>query len=238
MNIKHSNGPKSATRFAKAAVDQLGWWGAHRFLILRRISQLSVLCLFAIGPFLGLWLLKGNLSTSLLLDTIPLSDPLVTLQVLMSGHWPEISLLLGAVIIVGIYALLGGRVFCSWVCPVNIVTDLASWIRRKLSLPRTSEIPKNLRYYMLGLVLILPILTGVTVWEWLNPVPILYRAILFGAGSGLWILAIIFLLDTFVVERAWCSHLCPTGALFSLIGKVSTVKVAAIRAEACNNCMD
>ena len=51
MNVKHSNGPKSTTRFAKAAVDQLGWWGAHRFLILRRISQLSVLSLFAIGPF-------------------------------------------------------------------------------------------------------------------------------------------------------------------------------------------
>ncbi|WP_372942781.1 quinol dehydrogenase ferredoxin subunit NapH [Shewanella sp.] len=238
MSSKHSSTSKSATRFASAAVKELGWWRVHRFLILRRLSQLSVLSLFAIGPFLGLWLFKGNLSSSLLLDTIPLSDPLATLQVLMSGHWPELSLVLGAMIVVGIYALLGGRVFCSWVCPVNIITDLASWTRRTLSLPRTSEIPQNLRYYMLALVLILPILTGFTVWEWLNPIPIVYRALLFGAGSGLWILAVIFLLDTFVVERAWCSHLCPTGALFSLIGKVSPVKIAAVRADACNNCMD
>jgi ferredoxin-type protein NapH len=238
MSSKHSSTSKLAARFASDAVEELGWWRSHRFLILRRLSQLSILSLFAVGPFLGLWLFKGNLSSSLFLDTVPLSDPLVTLQVLMSGHWPELSLLLGAIIVVGVYALLGGRVFCSWVCPVNIITDLASWVRRTLSLPRTSEIPQNLRYYMLTLVLILPIFTGFAVWEWLNPVPIIYRALLFGTSSGLWILVVIFLLDTFVVERAWCSHLCPTGALFSLIGKVSPVKIAAVRAEACNNCMD
>lgn len=238
MNIKQSSTSNDKTRFAQAAIDELGWVKAHRFLILRRLSQLLILSLFAIGPFLGLWLFEGNLSSSLLLKTIPLSDPLVTLQVLMSGHVPEVSLILGAVIVVIIYALLGGRVFCSWVCPVNIITDLASWMRRKLSLPRTTEIPQNLRYYMLALVLILPLLTGYAVWEWLNPVPIVYRAVLFGTINSLWVLAVIFLLDTFVVERAWCSHLCPTGALFSLIGKVSPVKVAATHADACNNCMD
>ncbi|WP_394131584.1 quinol dehydrogenase ferredoxin subunit NapH [Shewanella maritima] len=233
-----STSPQHDKGFAKEAVEQLGWFGAHKFLFLRRISQLTLLSLFAIGPLFGLWLLKGNLSSSLLLDTIPLSDPLVTLQVLFAGHWPELSLLIGAAIIIASYALLGGRVFCSWVCPVNIITDLASWCRRKLALPRTSEMPRNLRYYLLALVLVLPILTGFTVWEWLNPVPIVYRAVLFGAGSGLWILAMIFLLDTFVVERAWCSHLCPTGALFSLIGKVSPLKINAVHAEKCNNCMD
>lgn len=229
---------QQSERFAQAAIDELGWFGAHKFLLLRRLSQLAVLALFAIGPWFGLWILKGNLSSSELLGIIPLSDPLTTLQVLLTGHLPETMLILGAAIIAVFYALLGGRVFCSWVCPVNIITDAASFLRRKLKLPRTSEMPANLRYYLLALVLILPILTGYTVWEWVNPVPIVYRALLFSAGSGLWILAAIFLLDLFIAERAWCSHLCPTGALFALIGKASPIKVTAVKADACNNCMD
>ena len=224
--------------FAQAAIKELGWWRAHKFLFLRRLSQISVFALFAIGPWFGLWLLKGNLSASELLGVVPLSDPLASLQVLLTGHFPELSLVLGAIIIAVFYALLGGRVFCSWVCPVNLVTDLASWLRRKMNLPRTSEMPRNLRYYLLALVLILPVLTGMTVWEWVNPVPILYRAVLFSAGSGLWILVAIFLLDLFISERAWCGHLCPTGALFALLGKTSPVKVSAVNAKDCDNCMD
>ncbi|GGI78149.1 quinol dehydrogenase ferredoxin subunit NapH [Shewanella gelidii] len=238
MSKNIANSQTKSDKFAQAAVDELGWWGAHKFLILRRLSQLLVLALFAIGPWFGLWFFKGNLSSSELLGVIPLTDPLVTMQVLLTGHWPEVTLLIGAAIIIAFYAVVGGRTFCSWVCPVNIITDCASWIRRKLKLPRTSEMPRNLRYYLLALVLILPILTGFTVWEWANPVPIVYRAILFSAGSGLWILAAIFLLDLLVVERAWCSHLCPTGAMFSLIGKTSPIKVSAVNAEACDNCMD
>ncbi|WP_299797701.1 quinol dehydrogenase ferredoxin subunit NapH [uncultured Shewanella sp.] len=231
-----SDSPKAG--FAQAAIDELGWWRAHKFLFLRRASQLSVLTLFAIGPWFGLWVLKGNLSSSELLGTVPLSDPLVTLQVLMTGHMPELTLILGALFITLFYVIAGGRVFCSWVCPVNLVTDCASWLRRKLNLPRLNEMPRNLRYYLLGLVIVLPLLTGITVWEWVNPVPILYRAVLFGAGSGLWILLAIFLLDLFISERGWCGRLCPTGALFALFGKLSPVKVSAVNAKACNDCMD
>ncbi|ABO25074.1 quinol dehydrogenase ferredoxin subunit NapH [Shewanella loihica] len=237
-NTKMKTPGAAQTRFAQAAIDELGWWRAHKFLFLRRASQLCVLLTFAIGPWMGLWVLKGNLSSSELLGTIPLSDPLVTLQVLMTGHLPETALLVGALLIALFYLLAGGRVFCSWVCPVNLVTDAASWLRRKLRLPRTAEMPRNLRYYLLALVLLLPLVTGITVWEWVNPVPILYRALLFGAGSGLWILAMIFLLDLFISERAWCGHLCPTGALFALLGKASPVKVSAVNASACDNCMD
>ncbi len=93
---------------------------------------------------------------SLLLDTVPLADPLVTLQSLASGHLPELSLLLGAAIVALGYGLLGGRVFCSWVCPVNLVTDTAAWLRRKFGLPRLPELPRSLRYYLLVLVLLLP----------------------------------------------------------------------------------
>ena len=33
-----------------------------------------------------------------------------------------------------IYVLIGGRAYCAWVCPVNIVTDTANWLRSWLRL--------------------------------------------------------------------------------------------------------
>lgn len=39
-------------------------------------------------PWLGVWILHGNYSSSLLLDAIPFTDPLITLQSLASGHLP------------------------------------------------------------------------------------------------------------------------------------------------------
>ena len=67
------------------AVRLKGWFGAHRYLVLRRISQLAILGLFLAGPLLGLWVVKGNIASSLTLDLLPLSDPLVLLQSFLSG---------------------------------------------------------------------------------------------------------------------------------------------------------
>ena len=75
---------------------RLGWWRAHRFLLLCRICQFGVLGLFLLGPLAGVWILKGNLSSSLLLETVPLTDPLTLLQSVAAGQWPIPTLWLGA----------------------------------------------------------------------------------------------------------------------------------------------
>lgn len=49
--------------------------------MLRRISQFMVLGMFLSGPWLGFWVLHGNYSSSLLFDTLPLTDPLITWKV-------------------------------------------------------------------------------------------------------------------------------------------------------------
>lgn len=60
-----------------------------------------VLAMFLSGPWLGVWILHGNYSSSLLLDTIPFTDPLITLQSLASGHLPATVALIGAALITG-----------------------------------------------------------------------------------------------------------------------------------------
>ena len=94
------------------AVATKGWWSAHRWLLLRRFSQLSILALFLLGPLAGIWLVKGNLNFSYTLDILPLTDPYVALQSLAAGHVPEMLGSLGVLIVLLFYFLVGGRVYC------------------------------------------------------------------------------------------------------------------------------
>lgn len=220
------------------AVEKHGWFIAHRFLILRRISQLSIIGFFLLGPLLGIWLIKGNMASSLLLDTVPLTDPLVALQNLFASQSINSTALTGALIILSIYLIVGGRTYCSWVCPINIVTDIAEWFRRTFNLKGGAHFSKQTRYWFLLAILILSAGTGSLAYELVNPVSMVFRGIVFGMGMGWGILLGIFLLDLFVARSAWCSHLCPVGAFYSLIGKLSIIRISATNRNQCNDCMD
>ena len=62
------------------AVEVKGWLRAHKWLLLRRASQLGILALFLVGPWLGWWIVKGNLASSLTLGVLPLTDPFLIAQ--------------------------------------------------------------------------------------------------------------------------------------------------------------
>ena len=220
------------------AVQQKGWWRANRFLVLRRISQLAILALFLLGPLAAVWIVKGNLASSVVLETVPLTDPLVLLQVLVSGHLPETAAIIGALIVLGFYLLVGGRVYCSWVCPINIVTDVAEWLRCRLNIRGSANISTNTRNWLLGAILLVAGVSGSVAWELINPVSMVYRGLVFGMGLAWGIVVAVFLLDLFVSRRAWCARLCPVGAFYGMVGYAAVVRVSAIRREQCDDCMD
>ncbi|MCP5140862.1 MAG: quinol dehydrogenase ferredoxin subunit NapH [Gammaproteobacteria bacterium] len=223
---------------AHEAIATKGWLGAHRWLILRRLSQFGILGLFLLGPLAGLWIVKGNLAASLTLDVLPLTDPYVFLQMLLARHWPELSAIIGALLVLGFYALVGGRVYCSWVCPVNIVTDTAAWLRRRLGLRGGTRLAGDARYWVLAMTLLMSAAFGVIIWEYVNPVSMLQRGLIFGLGAAWVVILGIFFFDLFVTAHGWCSHLCPVGAFYSLVGSKSVVRVSAPRRAACDDCMD
>ena len=218
------------------AVQLKGWWRAHQWLVLRRLSQLGILGLFLLGPTAGVWIVKGNLSSSMTLGMLPLTDPFTLAQVIAARHWPALSALGGAAIAIAFYALVGGRVFCSWVCPVNVATDAASWLRRKFKIS-TGRSPRELRYWLIPAVLAACAISGVTVWEWVNPVSLTQRALIFGGSTAFGALAAVFVFDLLVAPRGWCGHLCPVGATYSL-GSKSLLRVSAQHSSRCNDCAD
>jgi len=228
----------NARTIGAEAIAEKGWFRSHKWLILRRFSQLAILALFMLGPLAGLWIVKGNLAYSLTLDTLPLTDPYVLLQSLLTGHIPEKPGLIGAAIILAFYFLAGGRVYCSWVCPVNLVTDGAAWMRDRLGIKGGAQLSRNLRYWVLAMTLVVAGASGTIAWELINPVSMLHRGLIFGLGTAWAIVLAVFLLDLFVSQKAWCGHVCPVGAFYSLLGKWSPLRVSAVKRDACNDCMD
>lgn len=231
----------------QSAAEKKGLLAAWKWLLLRRFSQLAVLALFLAGPWFGVWIVKGNLSSSLLFDTLPMSDPFVLLQSLAAGHWPYVTAWIGGGVVLAFYLLVGGRAYCSWVCPVNPVTDAAAWLRRRFGsrfgLKSGHAPPRALRHWLLAATLIASAIGGTLVWEAVNPVSMLHRALIFGGAIGWATLAWalvggVFLYDLLLAPRGLCGHVCPMGACYQLINQAALLRVAATRRDACNDCLD
>lgn len=206
-----------------------------KYLILRRIVQLGILMLFAFGTFD--FILKGNLSSSKLFSNIPLSDPFAVFQIFLASLSIDLMAVFGALIVLILYGIFLGRAFCSWVCPVNLITDFAAFIRSRLDF-KTSKffiLGKNLRYYVLALVLILSFILSIPVFESFSYIGVIHRGIIFGGTSWLFVAFIIFCIDTFLSSRATCSHFCPLGAFYALTSRFALLKVK-YNTDKCTKC--
>ena len=215
-------------------------WNNYRYLILRRFTQISLMVLYFGANAWGWTLLQGNLSSSMILNTVPMSDPYAALQMLAAGAILSLDLLIGVGVATLFYLLIGGRAFCSWVCPINIITDAANFLRRKLEIDRVQGVKqpasRNLRYWILALSLIISFAMGVTAFEFISPISMVHRGIIFGLGFGWAAMLIIFLFDLFVLKNGWCGHICPLGAFYSILGKFSLFRVHHLE-ENCTLCM-
>ena len=216
-----------------------------RFTIARRVVQFGLLLAF-FGTLhwgwtlLGAPLLAGNLSAAKLAGAVPLADPFAVLQMLAGRHALATEVLLGAALTLGIYSLLGGRVFCAWVCPMNFVTDAAFWLRGKLGLGAGDDpvrLPSPTRYVILAVMLVLSAASGLMAFEAFSPVAMLHRELLYGVGLGLTGALGIFLLDALVLRHGWCGNLCPLGAFWAVVGRAAQVRVAFDNGS-CTRCGD
>ena len=251
------------------------WLRKHRFLLLRRFTQLGILTLFFVancsfvfiddvGHFvaqgdissfnsgernlaiahskhdiLSFGILEGNLSGSKVLESIPMSDPLAFLQIFLAGGAISMDLLLGVLVVVAVYGVFLGRGYCAFVCPINLVSDLANFLRRKLRIQnvRFLAISRRARFGVLFLSLLLSFIFGVLAWESISPISMLHRGVVFGMGVGFFGMLGVFLFDLFVLKNGFCGHLCPLGATYGLIGAKAMLRVTH-DVRNCTKCME
>jgi len=180
----------------------------YRFLIARRISQVLIMVLYVIANVYGINFLTGNLSSSLLAGIIPLSDPYAVLQMFVAGAVISIDIIVGA-------------------------------LRRKLGfnqIQKKQPASRNIRYWVLAISLVISFFMGLAAFEFISPISMVHRGIIFGLGFGWAAILVIFLFDLFVLKNGWCGHVCPLGGAYSLIGKTSLIRVHH-NAPNCTACM-
>jgi len=137
-------------------------------------------------------------------------------------------------------SLLIPRFFCSRLCPMGTLIDLAGLLRR-----RPGRSLRRLKFAKYGLLAgaAAGAAAGLPLAAFITPLPLLCRASggladlasgLSGEGA-LWLAAAAAIIGLSLVRRRfWCNYLCPSGALVSLVSRFSLVRRR--RSGGCNRC--
>lgn len=154
----------------------------------------------------------------------------------------------GTLILFGITVLLAvlfRRSFCGLLCPFGAIQEFFGKIGQKVFKKRLimpSKIDKPLRYLKYLVLLITVFYAWKTAGLWMSPYdPWSAYGHLSEGLESVWkesavglILLVITLIGSLLYDRFFCKYLCPMGALYGIIGKVSPFKV--VRNE--NTCID
>lgn len=166
-------------------------------------------------------------------------------------------LLAGLVVPLLLTALLG-RVYCSWVCPMGLVSAAARQLRRLLVFLELKPLGLSLaradKYAVLGAGLAVVLVGGLPLMHHLYPPAVVGREThaFFSAwfdaaetggkglpwaalGTGTLFLGLLVLIEAAAAPGVWCRSLCPGGALYSLVGRWRVLRVTR-KAAACIDC--
>ena len=203
----------------------------------RWILVFAIHLLFFLSFAIDIQILEGTLSGSRFLG-FHLIDIFTILEMYLAEHHLHINVIIGVSTITIFYLLVGGRSYCSWVCPYGILSEIGEkWhntlVAKKIIKDRKFD--HRIRYFFWCIFLILSFTSAYLVFETFNVVGIMSRFIAYGWSLSLvWVL-IVFAFEVFYSRRAWCTYLCPIGTTYGLIGKVSALRVQWN--DNCDHCM-
>ncbi len=188
---------------------------------------------------------------------LSITDPLAAAESVAASGTAE-KVLLISLIFPLIVTLLLGRVFCSWICPVNLLLEFTDKLRKVLRFlelkPRDIRFSRWIKHTLLATGLVLAAFLAMPVLGYVYPPAIVGRELhdlvfgLFDSAeigeygfniNGLtWlslVLVVIMAVEITVSRRWWCRYICPGGALYSLLGAARLVRVRR-KKEGCTRC--
>lgn len=197
----------------------------------RRWVQVLSLLLFAAIPVLngyGIHTLIGTLY-SLSIGDLDIADPVMVLQTVLLSRQIYVPLLL-AVWVPVVIAWLFGRVFCSWVCPQNTLSEWIDAVQQRLFARRWKQVhhfkygknPHAAWYWLIfGLLILLTAVLGVPLLAYLSAPGIitssLSQAILqHHVGVEILLVLGVLVVEAAIFRRFWCKYGCPVGAGLAL----------------------
>jgi ferredoxin-type protein NapH len=208
--------------------------GHHTWRNRRWAVLISVNLLFTLSFWIDIQLLEGSLTASRFLG-FHLADVYSSALVMLAQKHVAVNLVIGAVTVLLMWILLGGRSFCSWVCPYHLVAELAEKLHVALAgrgLVLDHVFHRGVRTALWVLFALMALVTGHTLFLTLNPIGILSRAVVYGPSLGLGWVVLLLLFEVVYSRRAWCRYVCPIGLTYGVLGARSPVRVV-YNLEAC-----
>ena len=193
----------------------------------RWAAIITINLLFTLSFWVDIQLFEGALIASRVLG-FHMADIYSALQVALAYKILFINLIIGTVTVFIIWAILGGRAFCSWICPYHLLAEWAEKIHFKLVKKKwVNDHPfhRGIRTVFWFLFILLAWILGYALFNSINPVGIVSRALIYGPSLAmLWILMLL-LLEIFYSRRAWCRYICPMGLTYGMVGALSPLQV-------------
>lgn len=178
-----------------------------------------------VGAFLYLGLIKNSMLSIV---------HFINLSLLRIPDFKIFPLWYSLVFLTIITSLLFGRVYCSSICPFAFVQELLDKINLKIKIRPSAKIEEYLRdikYFLLAFLFLIAVaLKNSRVAEVEVFIPLFAKN--FSHTIGLFL--ILILIVSIFNFRFWCKYFCPTGALISLLAKISLFKIRA--KTHCLNC--
>lgn len=196
-------------------------WRRRRWLVL-----IAVNLLFVVSYRLDIQILEGTLTTSRFLG-FHMADIFAALQVMLASRIVMINLVIGMATIT-LLCLVGGRLFCAWICPYHLLSEWAEIIHLRLA--RRKWIKNRLydrraRPWLWVAFSALAALSGYTIYETISPTGIVSRALIYGPGLALVWIGALLLFEILHSRRAWCKYVCPIGLTYGIVGAAAPIKV-------------
>lgn len=183
--------------------------------------------MFILSYRVDIQLVEGALTGSRFVG-FHMADLNAALQVMLAYKHVLINLMIGIVTVFGIWWALGGRTFCSWVCPYHLLSEWAEMLHLKLAakkLVKNHVFDRRARVWLWLTFVVLAFVTGYTVYETISPTGIVSRALIYGPSLGLvWVL-VLLVFEVLYSRRAWCRYACPIGLTYGLVGVTAPLRV-------------
>jgi len=209
----------------------------------RRAFQIFIAVAFIVIPMLNrsrYSMVYGNF-LSFHMFGIPIADPLAVLQLTIKNFYFTIDNFIGALLPL-LLALSLGTVFCSWICPFGLFSELTQKLKKKL-FPRKG---KRLPLYLHGFTFKMAVFViGFSGFFLLSTTPVLNqlstaawyaRFFQYYFGQDFISLCYLFLFGVLFLEfvagkRLWCRYICPQSVLITLTKLLNPKRLRVTFAE-------
>ena len=202
----------------------------RKYRFVRRLIELVVI-LILLSPAFGFTFFNGSLIGSTLLG-VPLTDPLAFFEYLFASKSIYLVSTLGVIIVLGFYFVLRGRTFCSYICPIHLISEVNGKLHDRFKI-KSIVFPLEIKYWVLGLTLFLSFIFSLPFFTSISPIGIISRFLSNiltvnsnGINDGIYflfdisiiVLIVISMIEIFFFKNVCFRNIFSVGGFYSLLG--------------------